>query len=211
MVNYEVQARKKGFRFVIGIDEAGRGPLAGPVVASAVFIKQKRFSCKIRDSKKLTASQREEAYLEIFDRAYVGIGIVNETTIDSLNILNATYGAMSLSVRHLTSQMFDLREKNDFEKGICLLIDGNSFKSSLPYHFQTIIKGDDLCFSIACASIIAKVTRDRILTCYDRIFPQYGFCQHKGYATKAHQLAIKEHGLSCVHRKSFQLKAGNNG
>ncbi len=201
---YENRAREKGFSIIVGIDEAGRGPLAGPVVASAVCLKDEKFICKIADSKKLSARQREHAFEEIFSKADVGIGIVGEKTIDAINILNATFEAMSLAVSDLVKKFTGFQTEGDPLKArICLLIDGNRFKSNLPYAYETIIRGDDASLSIACASIIAKVTRDRMLADYDKIYPQYGFLKHKGYPTLAHKKAIAQHGLSPIHRKSF--------
>lgn len=206
MLYYENKAKKEGFFIIIGIDEAGRGPLAGPVVAAAVSLKQRKFRNKIDDSKKMTACQREKAFVEIFDNAHVGIGIINEAAIDTVNILQATYRAMERAVVHLISRLPKSKTAaKNFSNSICLLIDGNSFRSDLPYAYRTIVKGDGLSLSIACASIIAKVTRDRILNTYDRIFPDYGFKQHKGYPTLAHRLAISKYGVSPIHRKSFSL------
>ncbi len=202
---YENKAAKDGFEIVIGVDEAGRGPLAGPVVASAVCLHRRKFLNKIADSKSISQIQREKAFHEIFKNAEVGIGIVNESAIDSINILNATYHAMTLAVNDLIRRLSKSKSlNNDFAKKVCLLIDGNSFKTDLPYSYKTIVKGDSSCLSIACASIIAKVTRDRILSSYDKIFPEYGFKRHKGYPTKAHRTAIAKHGLSIIHRKTFR-------
>ena len=203
MMNFEKEAKDKGFELVIGIDEAGRGPLAGPVVAAAVALKNSDFSAKIDDSKKLSALQREKAFLEIYEKAYVGVGIINSSVIDNVNILQATFLAMSRAVEDLVyRQSAILAVSSDKIK---LLIDGNMFRSALPYSFETIIEGDQKVLSIACASIIAKVTRDRILAIYDKVFPQYGFKQHKGYPTVQHKRAIQEHGPSEIHRLSFQL------
>jgi len=208
MLYYENKARKKGFRTIIGVDEAGRGPLAGPVVAAAVSLKDKNFNSRIDDSKVITHRQRQEAFHEIFDKAYVGVGIISETVIDTVNILEATYLAMARAVDRLidqlpTSEIADNAQET-FLKRTCLLIDGPSFKTHLPFHYQTIVNGDALSLSIACASIVAKVTRDRILETYDRVFPQYGFRNHKGYPTRAHKLAIQQHGLSLIHRQTFE-------
>ncbi len=206
MFHFENQASQRGFHLVIGIDEAGRGPLAGPVVACAVSLKKKKFQNKICDSKKISAAKREKAFHEIWENAYVGIGIMNEAVIDAENILEATFHAMNVAVNRLIMKL-PSREtsQENFDKQVCLLVDGNLFRTNLPYFYQTIIKGDDLSTSIACASIVAKVTRDRILNIYDRIFPQYGFKNHKGYATFEHREAIKRNGLSPIHRKTFHL------
>lgn len=206
MLKHEKRAKRQGFSFIIGIDEAGRGPLAGPVVASAVALNNSNFSQEIRDSKKLSAFQRELAFDEIFTNAYVGIGIMNESIIDSQNILEATYFAMNSAVIHLISKLpKSLTTPKKFSEKVCLLIDGNRFKTDLPYQYKTIIQGDNMSLSIACASIVAKVARDRILMAYDRIFPEYGFGKHKGYPTQEHRQAIRKYGLSSIHRKSFHF------
>ncbi len=203
-LNHELEAERKGFRLILGIDEAGRGPLAGPVVAAAVALKSSQFSIPVDDSKKLTPQKRESLFQEILAQAYVGVGVMNENVIDEYNILRATFMAMETAVYQLLSKFPpDDFKAEDFSKQICLLIDGNQFKTELPYAYETIVAGDSLSLSIACASIIAKVTRDRILKVYDRIFPQYGFAQHKGYGTLQHRQAIQRHGLSSIHRRSF--------
>ena len=205
MLKYENQARREGFRIIIGVDEAGRGPLAGPVVASAVFLKKKKFQSKIFDSKQLSAPKREEAFHEILEKAYWGVGIVSEAGIDSLNILQATYVAMARAVRQLIRRLpASVSEEKNFVKNACILVDGNSFNTDLPYAYRTIIGGDALSLSIAAASIIAKVTRDRLLNAYDKIFPQYGFSRHKGYSTEEHRAAIRKYGFSAIHRKTFR-------
>ena len=153
----------------------------------------------------MTPKSREAAFYEIFEKAYVGIGIMNEKTIDIVNILNASHLAMEMAVKELIHCLPEYEKiKSAFSNEVILLIDGNMFRTQLPYRYQTIIGGDAKSLSIACASIIAKVYRDRILNVYDKIYPQYGFAQHKGYPTKAHRLAIKEHGTSIIHRKTFQ-------
>jgi ribonuclease HII len=205
MLHYETQAQNKGLRFILGVDEAGRGPLAGPVVAAAVCLKQSDFKTTINDSKKMTAKAREKAFHEIFEKAYVGIGIMSEKTIDIVNILNASHLAMEMAIKDLVLRIpQEITAHENFKQQIILLIDGNIFRTQLPYKYQAIIGGDGKSLSIACASIIAKVYRDRILTVYDKIFPQYGFAQHKGYPTESHRLAIQKHGSSIIHRKSFQ-------
>jgi len=202
---FETQAQNKGLRFILGVDEAGRGPLAGPVVAAAVCLRHYDFNNSINDSKKMTAKAREAAFHEIFEKAYVGIGIINEKAIDMVNILNASHLAMEMAVKELVHRLpHEIASHAHFCQQVMLLIDGNIFRSPLPYHYQTIINGDGKSLSIACASIIAKVYRDRLLLVYDKVFPQYGFAKHKGYPTQAHRLAIKKHGTSMIHRKSFQ-------
>jgi len=192
------------FQYLIGVDEAGRGPLAGPVVAAAVCLNRMDFSLTIQDSKKMTERQRNQAFVEIFDRASVGIGIMSGAVIDRHNILQATFLAMNAAIRQLT---FRLRNSDavqaDSERAGCLLVDGNRFRSDFAYGVKTIVQGDSRSLSIACASVIAKVTRDRILRIYDRIFPQYGLARHKGYPTAAHREALKQYGPSLIHRKTF--------
>jgi len=194
---YENSYKKKGFDLIIGVDEAGRGPLAGPVVAGAVALKTTRFKNHIDDSKKLTPRQREDAYLEIINKSFFGIGIVNETIIDAINILEATRIAMEEAIQSLVNKIKERKNKN-----IIVLVDGN-VKLDTCYPYLNIIKGDCKSKSIACGSILAKVTRDRIMLIYDKEFPGYGFNMHKGYPTKMHKNAIKRLGSSIIHRKTF--------
>jgi ribonuclease HII len=204
MLELEQHVKSKGFEILIGVDEAGRGPLAGPVVASAVVLKNYDFHVPIRDSKKLSPRQRAFAYQEIYQNGYVGVGIVPARIIDDINILEATFVAMNQAIEALIGNLPEtLTQQSDFSRQVCLLIDGNQFKTTLPYAHETIVKGDDSVFSIACASIIAKVTRDGILDEYDRLFPEYGFCRHKGYPTKDHKDALKKFGPMIIHRKTF--------
>ncbi len=204
LLQYETQAQNKGLRFILGVDEAGRGPLAGPVVAAAVCLRQFEFDNPINDSKQMSAKTRLAAFHEIFEKAYVGIGIISETAIDIVNILNASHLAMEMAVKRLVRCMPpEVVSTNTFHREVVLLIDGNIFKSELVYQYKTIIGGDGKSLSIACASIIAKVYRDRILEVYDKIFPHYGFAQHKGYPTQVHRLAIKKLGACAIHRRSF--------
>ena len=205
MLEQERFAQADGFRWIIGIDEAGRGPLAGPVVASAVRLRSRDFTCPIRDSKKLSARQRENAFQEISEKADVGIGVIQEDVIDRINILRAAFAAMEAAVLDLVDKIAEeIRTSDTFMSQTCLLVDGNRFDSALPYSYRTLISGDSRSLSIASASIIAKVTRDRILMEYDRDFPQYGFRKHKGYPTREHKQAIARHGLCRVHRKTFK-------
>lgn len=206
MVDAEERMRMAGFNLVIGIDEAGRGPLAGPVVAAAVAFKKNPPPFPLRDSKKLSAAQREKTFREIYEYAHVGIGIMSETVIDEVNILQATFLAMRNAVTHLLSGLVRPHTTKDPEERICLLIDGNQFQSDMPYCFKTIVRGDEQVLSIACASIIAKVTRDRILHVYHRLFPEYGFNQHKGYPTRQHKQALRRLGPSLIHRKTFHCQ-----
>jgi ribonuclease HII len=187
---YEHKFRRKGFTVIAGVDESGRGPLAGPVVASCVILHKKRFSNPIRDSKQLSAKRREAAYKEIADNATVGIGIIDETTIDEVNIYQASLRAMEVAVGNLGTTP-------DY-----VLVDGIARLHIT--HPHTCIKGGDAkSITIAAASIAAKVTRDAIMQRYDSRYPHYGFAQHKGYPTKAHLRALKRFGPSPIHRTSF--------
>ncbi|MCX5657364.1 MAG: ribonuclease HII [Candidatus Omnitrophica bacterium] len=186
-------------RFIAGIDEAGRGPLAGPVVAAAVifksFSKEKRgnlpkFKNRIDDSKLLTPRQRSDAFSEIMDKAWVGVGIANHDLIDNFNISFATMLAALEAIKNLP------------EKPEHILIDAG-ITLSREYSYTSLIKGDSRSLSIACASIVAKVIRDRIMGIYDVFFPGYAFLKHKGYGTKLHIGLLKKYGPSPIHRKSF--------
>ena len=206
MLCFEQQAKDRGHLLVLGIDEAGRGPLAGPVVAAAVCLREVTFENRIADSKELSPRQRTLAFPEIFEKAFVGVGIMSEAVIDEHNILQATFFAMRNAVVHLLGRLpSELKEGIRRGRDVCLLVDGNRFISDLPYAYQTITNGDNRSLSIACASIVAKVSRDRMLTVYDRLYPQYGFLKHKGYPTQQHKQAIREHGLSPIHRRTFRL------
>lgn len=194
----------RGEKNIIGIDEAGRGPLAGPVVAAAVLLsldrKLPRDCFKFNDSKKLTVAEREELYEVVNENALaMGIGIVSAGEIDEINILRATMKAMTIAVRQLEESYQSLKPE-------ILLIDGNYFKTTLSYPFRTIVDGDALSPSIAAASIIAKVTRDKIMREMHETYPQYNFKQNKGYGTREHRIAIAAHGQCAEHRKSFKLK-----
>lgn len=204
MLYYENKAKKLGFNLVAGVDEVGRGPLAGPVVASAVILNKKKFQNRIDDSKKLTADQRQKAFKEILDNSFVGVGIINEKVIDNINIHQATQMAMEQAISELARRL-KLRKKNfkNISKKICVLIDGNFFSKKIPFNFVNIIKGDAKSKSIASASIVAKVIRDRIMNIYDKVYPDYGFKNHKGYGTKAHLSALEKFGPSIIHRRSF--------
>ncbi len=194
MFDYEGELKLKGYSLIAGVDEAGRGPLAGPVVSAAVILKCADFKSRIDDSKKLSSLQREKAYTEIKEKAYVAVGIVGEKVIDQINILQATLLSMKKAVAFL-------EPSPEF-----VLVDGNT-SLSLEISNQSIIGGDAKCLSIACASIIAKVARDRIMAVYDRYFPEYGFLQHKGYGTKRHLEVLRKIGPCLIHRRSFQLKS----
>jgi len=201
--NEEKKLWKKGFKAVVGLDEAGRGPLAGPVLAAAVVItpgsKNKVSKLKIQDSKKLTAKKREEFYKILVGHPQIkwGIGRVSEKVIDKINILEATKLAMEKALRQVRTKL----NKNIDH----LILDGNfKIKSKIPQ--KSIIKADVKVFSCATASIIAKVSRDRIMLKYDKKYPKYDFKKHKGYPTKLHRKVLKKVGLCPIHRKSFSLK-----
>lgn len=195
---------KKGYKFAAGLDEAGRGPLAGPVTAAAVAIPRLPMSGRfpdigsrgafsgIRDSKKLSAKQRERFYDLITGNKDIkwGIGIASEKIIDKINILEATKLAMAKALRKIKADYLILDGKMDLD---------------LPIPQKSIVKADEKVFSCAAASIIAKVTRDRIMMQYHKKYPQYGFDKHKGYGTKYHYQMIKRHGACQIHRKSFIL------
>lgn len=201
----ELSLSPTGDAIVVGIDEAGRGPLAGPVVAAAVVFPSSFKTASdipLNDSKKLSEKEREELYSYIISTSSAfGIGIISPKEIDEINILAATMRAMATAVREL-----ETRAALDVKKDI-LIVDGNYFRTDLPYSYKTVVEGDGLCPSIAAASIIAKVTRDRMMKELDARYPDYGFASHKGYATKAHRDAIIKHGYCPEHRKSFKLKS----
>ena len=185
----ERKAMRKGARLVCGIDEAGRGPWAGPVVAAAVVLDPKCIPHGLNDSKKLSEARREALFEPIMASARVGIGIAEVDRIDRDNILQATLWAMAQALDQI--------------EGVALaLVDGNR-APALPCPVQTIVEGDAKSLSIAAASIIAKVTRDRIMVGHDQAYPGYGFARHKGYGTALHQEALRRHGLTPLHRTSF--------
>lgn len=199
--NEEKKLLRQGYKLVAGLDEAGRGPLAGPVVAAAVNLKFEIFNLKsilnnpifkkIKDSKKLNAKQREEIYETLIKHPGVrwGVGVVSEKVIDKINILEASKLAMQKAVKNLSP---------DF-----LLIDGNFKLNKINILQKSVIKGDSKVFSIAAASIIAKVTRDRLMQKYHKKYPQYGFDCHKGYGTRAHFESLEKFGPCKIHRKTF--------
>ncbi len=189
---FEKEARKSGHRLIAGIDEAGRGPLAGPVVSAAVVLPENFNIVDVDDSKKLTPKKRADLFPRIQEAALaVGVGIVGPETIDSINILQAALLSMAKAVENLTIQP-------DY-----LLIDG-PFPIPLNMPQKPLPKGDSLSISIAAASIIAKVTRDRMMVDFGRTYPGYGFSKHKGYPTKTHREAIIKFGCSPIHRKTFK-------
>ena len=189
---YETELHEKGVEYICGIDEAGRGPLAGPVVVAACIMPKDSLIEFVNDSKKVTEKRREKIYDIITNEAIAwNAAIISQQEIDDINILEATKKGLHDSIVGL--KVKPDRIIVDALKGI----DTNG----IPY--DSIIKGDAKCYSISCASIIAKVTRDRIMREWDKIYPMYGFEQHKGYGTKKHIEAIKEFGPCPLHRKSF--------
>jgi len=201
---FEVEAAAQGFKVVAGVDEVGRGPLAGPVVAAAVVLPDGFTNSEIKDSKMLSAKQREKL-VPVIQQAAVSwaLGLVDVDGIDRLNILCASLTAMAQAVHGLSS------------RPDCVLVDGNQ-KIPLeifaacgsgafqPLHQKTIVKGDQLCLSIAAASIIAKVARDRMMVEFDKQYPEYGFAGHKGYGSAAHLAALRRYGPTPIHRRSFK-------
>jgi ribonuclease HII len=194
ILGFDNLLRRKCSGYVCGIDEAGRGPLAGPVVAAAVMFPDDVYIEGVFDSKMLAQKIREELYEEITGSAICyGIGIVDSKIIDEVNILEATRTAMN-------SALLKLKATPSL-----ILVDGN-FYSHPVHEVKNIVRGDSLSFSIAAASIVAKVTRDRMMNGYERMFPHYSFSHHKGYGTKKHIEEIRNHGLSEIHRRSFKIK-----
>lgn len=198
LFEYDSEIRQQGCGVLCGIDEAGRGPLAGPVVAGAVILPDGVEIIGLNDSKKLSEKKRDNLYDVILEKAlYYGIGYASHEEIDEINILNATYLAMRRAVEDLLAQGavgIDL-----------LLVDGNR-DPKIGYPTRTLVKGDGTSASIAAASILAKVTRDREMLQLDQEYPAYGFAKHKGYPTKAHYQAIEENGICPIHRKTFLKK-----
>ena len=189
---YEKNLYEEGVKLIAGIDEAGRGPLAGPVVVGVVILRETSFIEGINDSKKISEAKREKLYEEITNEAVAwSVGIVDETRIDEINILNATKEA-------LTKAISNLKIKPEI-----ILVDALDKIDTLSIPYISIIKGDAKIYSIAAASIIAKVTRDRIIRSYDKIYPEYEFIKNKGYGTAKHIEAIKQYGLCPIHRRSF--------
>ena len=183
---------KEDVKYICGIDEAGRGPLAGPVVVASVIMPKDSMIEGVNDSKKVSEKKREKLYEEITNTAIAwGVGIIDQREIDEINILNATK-------KGLTNSLKELEIKPDL-----ILVDALTNIDTLGIPYRSIIKGDAKSYSIAAASIIAKVTRDRIMRQWDELYTEYGFEKHKGYGTKMHIDAIKEYGPCPLHRKSF--------
>ena len=193
---YEAELRCEGFDPICGIDEAGRGPLAGPVCAAACILPAGLELEGLNDSKKLSEKKREALYALITEKALAwAVCLVDEKTIDEINILQATFRAMRGAVEGLK-----------LRPALCL-VDGNR-DPGLGLPTQTVVKGDARCACVAAASILAKVTRDRLMIAYDAQYPGYGFAVHKGYGTKAHYAAVDALGLCPIHRRSFFKKHG---
>lgn len=185
----------KGVKYVAGIDEAGRGPLAGPVVVASVILPQDSMIEGINDSKKISESKREKLY-EIITKEAIsyGVGIIYQEEIDEINILQATKKGLTEAIKQMNI------------KPNIIMVDALSGIDTLGIPYKSIIKGDAKCYSIAAASIIAKVTRDRIMREWDKLYPEYGFGSHKGYGTAKHIAAIKEFGPCPIHRRTFIKK-----
>lgn len=190
--SYETDAKNRGYNIVCGVDEAGRGPLAGPVCAAAVILPESCVIDGLNDSKKLSEKKREALFPVITQKAIAySIAFASVEEIENFNILNATYLAMNRAVD-------GLEVKPDIA-----LIDGNRAPLNAPVFCETIIKGDLKSYSVAAASVLAKVSRDRLMLEYDKKYPEYGFAAHKGYGTKAHYEAIEKFGICEIHRRSF--------
>ena len=188
----ERELYQKGVKSICGIDEAGRGPLAGPVVVASVIMPEGSMIEGVNDSKKVSEKKREKLYDLILSEAIsYGVGIIGQDEIDEINILNATKKGLTISLQELT------------QKPDLIIVDALNNIDTLGTKYESIIKGDAKCYSIAAASIIAKVTRDRIMREWDKVYPQYGFVAHKGYGTVAHIKALKEYGACPLHRKTF--------
>ena len=188
----EDELRNRGFNMICGIDEAGRGPLAGPVVVASVIMPANSMIEGVNDSKKISEKKREKLYDQILEEAIsYGVGIIGQDEIDEINILNATKKGLTMSLKELTV------------KPDLIIVDALTHIDTMGIQYESIIKGDAKCYSISVASIIAKVTRDRIMREWDKVYPEYGFEKHKGYGTSAHIEAIKKYGLCPIHRKSF--------
>lgn len=188
----EKQLHNNGMKYICGIDEAGRGPLAGPVVVASVIMPEDSMIEGVNDSKKVSEKKREKLYDEITKNAISwSVSIIDHKKIDEVNILNATKEGLTNCIKSLEI------------KPNIIVVDALEKINTCGIPYESIIKGDAKCYSIAAASIIAKVTRDRIMRQWDEVYPQYGFAKHKGYGTAAHIAAIKECGLCPIHRRSF--------
>ena len=193
---YEENLYNEGYKFICGIDEAGRGPLAGPVVVGAAVMPRDSKLEWVNDSKKVTEKRREILYDRITEEALAwGVGIISEKEIDELNILNATKKGLHLALGEVIEK---LKQKPDI-----VLVDALREIDTFEIPYQSIIKGDATCYSISCASILAKVTRDRIMREWNEVYPMYDFEKNKGYGTAEHIKALKQYGPCPIHRRTF--------
>ena len=188
----ELDYHKQGIKYIAGIDEAGRGPLAGPVVVGCVIMPGDSFIEGVNDSKKVPEKKREKLYDEIINNAISwSVAVIGWHEIDELNILNATKKGVTECINNLET------------KPELILVDALQGIDTCNIPYVSMVKGDAKCYSISAASILAKVTRDRIMREWDEVYPQYGFAKHKGYGTKSHIEALKEYGPCPIHRKTF--------
>lgn len=193
---YEENLYNEGYKFICGIDEAGRGPLAGPVVVGAAVMPRDSKLEWVNDSKKVTEKRREILYDRITEEALAwGVGIISEKEIDELNILNATKKGLHLALGEVIEK---LKQKPDI-----VIVDALREINTFEIPYQSIIKGDATCYSISCASILAKVTRDRIMREWNEVYPMYDFEKNKGYGTAEHIKALKQYGPCPIHRRTF--------
>lgn len=205
-------------KIIIGIDEAGRGPLCGPVVAGAVCFRESEEELSkfpewkfVRDSKKLSEKQREKMFEFVLEHAFVGVGIMHADTVDRVNILEATFLAMKSAIASLRQQLTKNlltgqagSEQRVRDEDLRIFVDGNQLIPNISYEQHAIVDGDNLMKVIAASSIIAKVTRDKMMLEYDKQYPNYGFAKHKGYGTKVHMDALRKFGPCPIHRMSFR-------
>ena len=192
----------QGITSIAGIDEAGRGPLAGPVVVACVIMPQDSMIEGVNDSKKVSEKKREKLYDVILEESIAfGVGIISQEEIDRINILNATKEGLTIAIKEMEKNLQE--RKRTIQKPDIILVDALTKIDTDHIPYKSIIKGDAKSYSIAAASIIAKVTRDRIMRQWDEVYPMYGFAKNKGYGTAAHIQAIKEYGLCPLHRRSF--------
>lgn len=207
MRKHEEALLRQGYGYVIGVDEAGRGPLCGPVAAAACILPKDCEILFLNDSKKLSEKKRELLFDEIREKALAyGIGLAEPARIDEINILNATFEAMRSAVDQCRQMLLEKLQERDIpgaDSSVIVLVDGNKEIPGLPLPEESIIKGDANSLSIAAASILAKVTRDRMMYEYDRLYPGYGFGKNKGYGTKEHVEALRRLGKTPIHRMSF--------
>lgn len=193
---FESNLYDEGNKLICGIDEAGRGPLAGPVAVGAVVMKPDSMLEWVNDSKKVTERRREILYDRIIEDSLAwSVKLVPETKIDEINILEATKYGLNLAIKDIINQ---LQKKPDI-----VIVDALREINTENIPYESIIKGDATCYSISCASILAKVTRDRLMRQWDEVYPQYGFAKNKGYGTKDHIEALKKYGPCMIHRKTF--------